>query len=88
VAALVFDADALIALDRGDRAIGALLATAAQDGTEAVTSSACVAHTIEEEMSDTFRGFAVTPSGASRGLSSATCLPSPSRGAPCRGSSA
>jgi hypothetical protein len=43
VAALVFDAGALIALDRGDRAIGALLAAAAQDGTEAVTSSARVA---------------------------------------------
>jgi hypothetical protein len=43
VAALVFDAGALIALDRGDRAVGALLAVAAQDGTEAVTSSACVA---------------------------------------------
>ncbi len=43
MAALVFDAGALIALDRGDRAVGALLAVAAQDGTEAVTSSACVA---------------------------------------------
>jgi non-ribosomal peptide synthetase component F len=43
VAALVFDAGALIALDRGDRAIGALLALAAQQGSKAVTSSACVA---------------------------------------------
>jgi hypothetical protein len=43
VAALVFDAGGLIALDRGDRAVGALLAVAAQDGVEAVTSSACVA---------------------------------------------
>jgi ABC-type Fe2+-enterobactin transport system substrate-binding protein len=43
VAALVFDAGALIALDRGDRAIGALLAAAARHGDEAVTSSACVA---------------------------------------------
>jgi hypothetical protein len=43
VAALVFDAGALIALDRGDRAIGALLTAAAQNATEAVTSSACVA---------------------------------------------
>ncbi len=43
MAALVFDTGGLIALDRGDRAVGALLAAAAQDGTEAVTSSACVA---------------------------------------------
>jgi hypothetical protein len=43
VAALVFDAGALIALDRGDRAVGALLAVAAQDGVDAITSSACIA---------------------------------------------
>jgi hypothetical protein len=43
VAALVFDAGALIALDRGDRAVGALLAIAAQDGVDAITSSACIA---------------------------------------------
>jgi len=43
VADLVFDAGALIALDRGDRAVGALLTAAAEVGTEAVTSSACVA---------------------------------------------
>jgi hypothetical protein len=43
MAALVFDAGALIALERADRAVGALLAVAAQDGTEAVTSSACIA---------------------------------------------
>jgi hypothetical protein len=43
VAALVFDAGALIALDRGQRAIGALLAAAASESVEAVTSSACVA---------------------------------------------
>jgi hypothetical protein len=43
VAALAFDAGALIALDRGERAIGALLAAAAAEGVEAVTSSACVA---------------------------------------------
>ncbi len=43
MAALVFDAGALIALDRGDRAVGALLAVAAREGAEAVTSSACVA---------------------------------------------
>jgi hypothetical protein len=43
VAALVFDAGALIALDRGDRAVGALVTAAARNGTEAVTSSACIA---------------------------------------------
>jgi hypothetical protein len=43
VAALIFDAGALIALDRGDRAVGALLAVAAQDDVQAVTSSACIA---------------------------------------------
>jgi hypothetical protein len=43
MAALIFDTGALIGLDRGDRAIAALLATAAKSGIEAVTSSACVA---------------------------------------------
>lgn len=43
MAALVFDSGALIALERGDRAIAALLATAAKSGAEAVTSTACVA---------------------------------------------
>jgi xanthine/CO dehydrogenase XdhC/CoxF family maturation factor len=43
VAAIVFDAGGLIALDRGDREVGALLAVAADGGVEAVTSSACVA---------------------------------------------
>ncbi|MGD0453759.1 MAG: hypothetical protein ABSB69_09175 [Solirubrobacteraceae bacterium] len=43
MAALVFDAGALIALDRGDRTVVALLAVAAQHGSEAITSSACVA---------------------------------------------
>lgn len=43
MAALVFDSGALIALERGDRAIAALLATAAGSGAEAVTSTACVA---------------------------------------------
>jgi hypothetical protein len=43
MAAFVFDAGALIALDRGDRAVGALLAAAAEADIEAVTSSACVA---------------------------------------------
>jgi hypothetical protein len=43
MAALVFDAGALIAIDRGNRELGALLAVAAQSGSEAVTSSACIA---------------------------------------------
>lgn len=43
MAALVFDAGALIALDRGDRSVGALLALAAQQNVEAITSSACIA---------------------------------------------
>lgn len=43
MAAIVFDSGALIAFERGDRAIGALLAAAAKEGIDAVTSSACVA---------------------------------------------
>jgi hypothetical protein len=43
MAAIVFDTGGLIALDRGDRKIGALLASAAASGVEAVTSTACVA---------------------------------------------
>lgn len=43
MAALVFDADALIALDRGDRTVGALVTAAGRNGTETVTSSACIA---------------------------------------------
>ncbi len=48
MAALVFDSGALIALERGDRAVGALLAAAARDGVDAVTSSACVAQVWRE----------------------------------------
>ncbi len=43
MAAIVFDAGALIAIDRGDRQVGVLLEVAAQRGTETITSSACVA---------------------------------------------
>jgi len=43
MAALVFDAGALIALDRGDRAVAALATAAGRNGTDAVTSSACIA---------------------------------------------
>jgi hypothetical protein len=43
MATLVFDAGALIALERGDRRVAAMLAAAAESGTEAVTSSTCIA---------------------------------------------
>lgn len=43
MAALVFDAGGLIALDRGKREVGTLLAVAADAGVEAVTSAATVA---------------------------------------------
>ena len=43
MAAIVFDAGALIALERGDRGIGAMLAAAAKSGAELRTSSTCVA---------------------------------------------
>lgn len=43
MAALVFDAGALIALDRGDRTVIALLTIAAQQSKEVLTSSACIA---------------------------------------------
>jgi hypothetical protein len=43
MAALVFDSGALIALERGDRKVAALLATTVKSGAEAVTSTACVA---------------------------------------------
>jgi hypothetical protein len=43
MAALVFDAGGLIALERGDREVWAILAVAAETGLDAVTSSACVA---------------------------------------------
>ena len=43
MAALIFDAGGLIALDRGKREVGRLLAVAADAGVEAVTSAATVA---------------------------------------------
>lgn len=43
MAALVFDSGALIALERGDRKVAALLVAAVAGGIEAVTSCACVA---------------------------------------------
>lgn len=43
MAAIVFDAGALIALERGDRRVGAMLAVAAKSGAEVRTSSTCVA---------------------------------------------
>jgi hypothetical protein len=43
MAAIVFDAGALIALERGDRGVAAQLAAAAKNGTEVLTSSTCLA---------------------------------------------
>jgi hypothetical protein len=43
MAAVVLDTGALIAIDRGDRRIGAALHEAARHGIDAVTSSVCVA---------------------------------------------
>lgn len=43
MAAVILDSGALIALDRGDRQIAALLHTAASEGIDAITSCACVA---------------------------------------------
>jgi hypothetical protein len=43
MAALVFDSGALIALERGDREVAAMLLVAAKSGAEAITSSVCVA---------------------------------------------
>jgi predicted nucleic acid-binding protein len=43
VAGLVLDTGALIAIERGDRRVGALLHEIARMGIDAVTSSACIA---------------------------------------------
>lgn len=43
MAAIVFDAGGLIALDRGDRETAALVVAAAKGGVKLVTSSTCVA---------------------------------------------
>lgn len=43
MAAVVLDTGALIAIDRGDRRIGAVVHEAARHGIDAVTSSVCVA---------------------------------------------
>jgi hypothetical protein len=43
MAAVIFDAGGLIALERGEREVGALLAVAAETGVEVRTSSGCVA---------------------------------------------
>jgi hypothetical protein len=48
MAALVLDAGALIAIERGQRSTAALLAVAADEGMEVVTSSACVAQVWRE----------------------------------------
>lgn len=43
MAALVLDTGALIAVDRGDRRLGAVLHEAARHSVDAITTSACVA---------------------------------------------
>jgi hypothetical protein len=43
MAAVVFDTGGLIALDRGQREVGALLVAAAETGVDVRTSAACVA---------------------------------------------
>ncbi len=43
MASLILDSGALIAIERGDRRIGAALHEAGRHGVDAVTSSACVA---------------------------------------------
>ncbi len=48
MAAIILDSGALIAIERGDRRIGALLHEAARQGIDAVTSCACVAETWRE----------------------------------------
>lgn len=45
MASLILDSGALIAIERGDRRIGAALREAARHGVDAVTSCACVAET-------------------------------------------
>lgn len=66
MAAIVFDAGGLIALDRGERDVGALLAAAAEAGVEVRTSAACVAQVWREparqaKLARALRGF-VEPS--------------------------
>jgi hypothetical protein len=43
VAALILDSGALLAIERGDRRVGAVVSEAARVGIDAITSSACVA---------------------------------------------
>lgn len=62
MAALVFDSGALIALERGDRKVAALLLAAVAGGAEAVTSCACVAEvwrdpTRQARLTRALRGF-------------------------------
>lgn len=62
MAAVVFDTGGLIALDRGDREVGALLAAAAEAGVEVRTSSGCVAQAWREpvrqaKLARALRGF-------------------------------
>jgi hypothetical protein len=62
MAAVVFDAGGLIALERGERKVGALLAAAAEAGVEVRTPAACVAQVWREpvrqaKLARALRGF-------------------------------
>lgn len=62
MAAVIFDAGGLIALDRGKREVGALLVAAAEAGVEVRTSAACVAQVWREparqaKLARALRGF-------------------------------
>jgi hypothetical protein len=66
MAVLIFDAGALIALERADRAVADLLDRAAEEDMEALTSSACVAQVWRDparqaRLSRVLRGFLEQP---------------------------
>lgn len=66
MAVLIFDAGALIALERADRDVADLLDTAAENEIEAVTSSACIAQVWREparqaRLVHALRGFLEQP---------------------------
>lgn len=81
MAAIVFDSGALIALERGDRSVGALLASAAQEGIDAVTSSGCVAQVWrnparQSRLARGLEGFVEHPLDATRARQSGMLLAS------------
>ncbi len=71
MAALVFDTGGLIALDRGEREVGAMLAAAAEAGVEVLTSAACVAQAWRDpsrqvRLTRALRGFLEALAGSYR----------------------